>query len=54
MRRRRTAIGVKLTHQEIATFVGSTRETVTVELAALMQAGAISRGPGCFTLLAPT
>jgi CRP/FNR family transcriptional regulator, cyclic AMP receptor protein len=47
-------IGVKLTHQEIATFVGSTRETVTVELAALMRAGAISRGPGCFTLLAPT
>jgi CRP/FNR family transcriptional regulator, cyclic AMP receptor protein len=46
-------IRVKLTHHEIATFVGSTRETVTVELAALMRAGAISRGPGCFTVLSP-
>jgi CRP-like cAMP-binding protein len=44
-------IGVKLTHHEIATFVGSTRETVTVELAALMRAGAISRSPGCFTVV---
>jgi CRP/FNR family transcriptional regulator len=46
-------IAVKLTHHEIATFVGSTRETVTVELAALMRAGAISRRPGCFTVLSP-
>ena len=47
-------IGVKLTHHEIATFVGSTRETVTLELAALMRAGAIMRGPGSFTVLSST
>jgi CRP/FNR family transcriptional regulator, cyclic AMP receptor protein len=53
LRALRRIAGVKLTHHEIATFVGSTRETVTVELAALMRAGAISRGPGCFTVLSP-
>lgn len=53
LRALRRIAGVKLTHHEIATFVGSTRETVTVELAALMRAGAISRSPGCFTVLPP-
>jgi CRP/FNR family transcriptional regulator, cyclic AMP receptor protein len=43
-------LAVKLTHHEIATFVASTRETVTVGLAELSRAGAISRSPGSFTI----
>jgi CRP/FNR family cyclic AMP-dependent transcriptional regulator len=43
-------IAVKLTHHEIATFVASTRETVTAELAVLTRAGDISRTLGSFTI----
>jgi CRP/FNR family cyclic AMP-dependent transcriptional regulator len=46
-------VRVKLTHHEMATFVGSTRETVTLQLAVLMRAGAISRGDGSFTVVSP-
>ena len=47
-------LAVKLTHHEIATFVGSTRETVTVALAELIQAGVISRSLGSFTISMPS
>jgi len=43
-------LAVRLTHHEIATFVGSTRETVTSAIAELIQAGAISRTVGSFTI----
>lgn len=36
-----TLIGVKFTHQEIASWVGSTRETVTLVLGSLKRAGSI-------------
>jgi CRP-like cAMP-binding protein len=35
-------IGVKFTHQEIASYVGSTRETVTLVLGALKRSGVIT------------
>ncbi len=39
---RGTLIGVKYTHQEIASYVGSTRETVTLILGDFMRAGLIT------------
>ena len=43
-------IAIRLTHWDIATFVASTRETVTLELAALARTGSISRGRGTITV----
>lgn len=43
-------IEIKLTHLDIATFVASTRETVSLELAALTRIGSISRGRGTITV----
>jgi CRP-like cAMP-binding protein len=39
-------ISVRLTHSEIATFIGSSRETVTASLAELNRSGFISRSSG--------
>ena len=43
-------ISVRLTHDEIATFIGSSRETVTALLAELNRSGVISRASGSFTI----
>ena len=45
-------IELRLTHAEIATFVNSTRETVTAELAALDRKGIITRNHRAITLSA--
>jgi CRP-like cAMP-binding protein len=45
-------IELRLTHAEIATFVNSTRETITAELAALDRKGVIKRQHRAITLCA--
>ena len=47
-------IDVRLTHADIASLIGSTRETVTVELANLARDGKIRSDHGTFTLLRPS
>src|SRR5579872_3086375 len=46
-----TRIEVRLTHADIASLIGSTRETVTVELANLAREGRLHSDHGTFTLL---
>jgi len=46
-----TRIDVRLTHADIASLIGSTRETVTVELANLARDGRLRSDHGTFTLL---
>ncbi|HEY1728960.1 MAG TPA: Crp/Fnr family transcriptional regulator [Candidatus Baltobacteraceae bacterium] len=46
-----TRIDVRLTHADIASLIGSTRETVTVELANLSRDGRLHSDHGIFTLL---
>jgi len=46
-----TRIELRLTHADIASLIGSTRETVTVELANLAREGKIHSDHGTFTLL---
>jgi CRP/FNR family transcriptional regulator len=46
-----TRIDVRLTHADIASLIGSTRETVTVELANLARDGRLRGEHGTFTLL---
>src|SRR5579872_3759035 len=46
-----TRIDIKLTHADIASLIGSTRETVTAELANLTREGRIKSDHGMFTLL---
>jgi CRP/FNR family cyclic AMP-dependent transcriptional regulator len=45
-----TRIDVRLTHADIASLIGSTRETVTVELANLARDGRLRSDHGTFTL----
>ncbi len=45
-----TLLEVRLTHQDIASIVGSTRETVSLELAGLARAGRIKHDGRYFTL----
>ncbi len=45
-----TLLDIRLTHQEIASLIGSTRETVTLEIAALTRAGRISHDGRHFRL----
>jgi CRP/FNR family transcriptional regulator len=45
-----TRIEVPLTHADIASLVGSTRETVSVELGRLLRAGFLARRDGLFTV----
>jgi CRP-like cAMP-binding protein len=47
-----TFLDVRLTHQEIAAMIGSTRETVSLELNALVRAGHIKQEGGYITVLA--
>jgi CRP/FNR family cyclic AMP-dependent transcriptional regulator len=47
-----TRIDVRLTHADIASLIGSTRETVTLELTKLTSEGKIRSDAGIFTLLA--
>jgi len=49
-----TRIDVRLTHADIASLIGSTRETVTVELANLTRDGRLHGDHGIFTLLRET
>ena len=46
-----TRIDVRLTHADIASLIGSTRETVTLELTNLTRAGKIRSEGGAITLL---
>lgn len=46
-----TRIDVRLTHADVASLIGSTRETVTLELANLTREGRIRSESGTFTLL---
>lgn len=46
-----TRIELRLTHADIASLIGSTRETVTVELTNLVRDGKIRSDHGTFTLL---
>ena len=46
-----TRIDVRLTHADIASLIGSTRETVTVELTNLIREGLLRNDHGTFTLL---
>jgi CRP/FNR family transcriptional regulator, cyclic AMP receptor protein len=46
-----TRIDVRLTHADIASLIGSTRETVTVELANLARDGRLRSDHGTFTLI---
>jgi CRP/FNR family transcriptional regulator len=47
-----TFLDVRLTHQEIAAMIGSTRETVSLELNQLVRAGRIKQEGGYITVLA--
>lgn len=47
-----TFLDVRLTHQEIASIIGSTRETVSLEMNALVRAGHIKQENGYITVLA--
>jgi CRP/FNR family transcriptional regulator, cyclic AMP receptor protein len=47
-----TFLDVRLTHQEIASIIGSTRETVSLEMNALVRAGQIKQEGGYITVLA--
>jgi CRP/FNR family transcriptional regulator len=46
-----TLLNVRLTHQDIASIIGSTRETVSLEMNALVRAGAIKQEGGYITVL---
>lgn len=46
-----TKIDVRLTHADIASLIGSTRETVTVEISNLIREGKLRNDHGVFTLL---
>jgi CRP-like cAMP-binding protein len=46
-----TFLDVRLTHQEIASIIGSTRETVSLEMNALVRAGQIKQENGYITVL---
>jgi CRP/FNR family transcriptional regulator len=46
-----TFLDVRLTHQEIASIIGSTRETVSLEMSALVRAGQIKQENGYITVL---
>lgn len=46
-----TKIEVRLTHADIASLIGSTRETVTVEISNLIRDGRLRNDHGTFTLL---
>jgi CRP/FNR family transcriptional regulator len=47
-----TLLDVRLTHQDIASIIGSTRETVSLEMNALVRAGQIKQEGGYITVLA--
>jgi CRP/FNR family transcriptional regulator len=47
-----TLLDVRLTHQDIASIIGSTRETVSLELNQLVRAGQIKQENGYITVLA--
>jgi CRP/FNR family cyclic AMP-dependent transcriptional regulator len=49
-----TLLDVRLTHHDLASVIGSTRETVTVEIAALVRAGKIRHDGRYITLLNPS
>ena len=46
-----TFLDVRLTHQDIASIIGSTRETVSLEMNALVRAGTIKQEGGYITVL---
>ena len=46
-----TFLDVRLTHQDIASIIGSTRETVSLEMNHLVRAGQIKQGGGYITVL---
>jgi CRP/FNR family cyclic AMP-dependent transcriptional regulator len=46
-----TLLDVRLTHQDIASIIGSTRETVSLEMNALVRAGQIKQEGGYITVL---
>jgi CRP/FNR family transcriptional regulator, cyclic AMP receptor protein len=46
-----TFLDVRLTHQDIASIIGSTRETVSLEMNQLVRAGAIKQEGGYITVL---
>jgi CRP/FNR family transcriptional regulator len=48
-----TFLDVRLTHQDIASIIGSTRETVSLELNQLVRAGQIKQEGGYITVLTP-
>lgn len=48
-----TFLDVRLTHQDIASIIGSTRETVSLEMNALVRAGTIKQEGGYITVLTP-
>jgi len=48
-----TRIEVPLTHSDIASLVGSTRETVSVEIGRLLRSGRLLRQKGFFTVPSP-
>jgi CRP/FNR family cyclic AMP-dependent transcriptional regulator len=47
-----TYLDLRLTHQEIASIIGSTRETVSLEMNALVRSGQIKQEGGYITVLA--
>jgi CRP/FNR family transcriptional regulator len=49
-----TLLDVRLTHHDLASVIGSTRETVTVEIAALVRAGKIRHDGRYITLVNPS
>jgi CRP/FNR family transcriptional regulator len=48
-----TLLDMRLTHQDIASIIGSTRETVSLEMNALVRAGTIKQEGGYITVLTP-
>jgi CRP/FNR family transcriptional regulator, cyclic AMP receptor protein len=46
-----TFLDVRLTHQDIASIIGSTRETVSLEMSQLVRAGQIKQEGGYITVL---
>ena len=46
-----TLLDIRLTHHDLASIIGSTRETVTLEIAALVRAGKITHDGRYFTLV---
>ena len=49
-----TLLNIRLTHQDIASVIGSTRETVTLEIAGLIRSGRLKHDGHYFTLPAAT